>query len=51
MTDLLFVAIGMMVIFFVIVGGLFWAFDFVASSFEPAFDDFQQQTDPYADEP
>lgn len=51
MTELLFLAIGMMVIFFVIVGGLFWAVGFIADSFNPAFESYEAETDPYNRDP
>lgn len=47
MIELVFVLLGMMTAFFVIVGGMFWAFGFIADAFNPAFADFEVQTDPY----
>lgn len=44
MIELLFVTAGVMVGFFVIVGGVFWAWGFITSSFDGAFTQFEEDT-------
>lgn len=45
MIELLFAIVGVMVAFFVIVGGMFWAWGFITSAFDGAFNHFRQQTE------
>lgn len=44
MTELLFVTIGVMLGVFLIVGGVFWAWGFITSSFDAAFARFEEDT-------
>lgn len=44
MTELLFVIVGVMLGFFVIIGGVFWAWNFVTSAFDGAFTRFEEDT-------
>lgn len=44
MIELIFVIVGVMVAFFVIVGGAFWAWNFITSAFDNAFVRFEADT-------
>lgn len=42
--ELLFVIVGVMVGFFVIIGGVFWAWNFITTAFDNAFVRFEEDT-------
>ena len=44
MIELIFVIVGVMVGFFVIIGGVFWAWGFITSAFDGAFVRFEEDT-------
>jgi hypothetical protein len=42
--ELAFIIIGVMVAFFVIIGGMFWSWNFITSAFDGAFTRFEDET-------
>lgn len=44
MIELVFLIVGVMVAFFVIIGGVFWSWNFITSAFDGAFTRFESDT-------
>ena len=44
MIELVFLIVGVMVAFFVIIGGVFWSWNFITSAFDGAFTRFEEDT-------